>query len=119
MRTGLSTPQSEVVSFLVSLFAFLLLHPSLFFQSLSGFLSRWFLGRSVGHRILHSFDVAFGSIGTGSQGVEDRVQRYGRYPDRRISYSIGKYQVAVMNQRAAGVDDIWHITVLLVRTWTK
>jgi hypothetical protein len=119
MRTRLSTPQTEVVSLLVPLFPLLLLRSSLFLEGFPGLLSRRFLRGSVWHRILQSFGVAFWSVGASSQGTEDRVQSYCGYPDRRIAHSIGDDQAAVMNERTAGVDDIRHITVLLVRNWTE
>src|SRR5580704_3324266 len=103
----LSAPQSEV-SLLVPQVALLLLRSSLLLEGFSGLLPRRFLGRSVRHCVLQSFGEALWSFRARPQGIDERVQRHGRHPDRRIAYSVGDDQAAVMNERTAGVDDIRH-----------
>ena len=116
MRTVCSAPQTQVVSLVVSNFSFLLLYFPFLLKGFAGLLAGRLLRGSVGHGELHSLWAA-DSIGDGLEGGEKLVQRNGRHADGRIADSIRQHQGALMEEGTAGVDDIWHIAVLLIGSW--
>ena len=114
MRTAPSTPQSQAVSFLVSASRFSFFAPLFSLRDLPGFFPDGFCGDLSGMVFSNLWWWMRESIGNGSQGCEKLVEGHGRHADRRVADSVRDDQGARMEERAAGVDDVGHVAVLLV-----
>src|SRR5277367_4607719 len=118
MRTARSAPRIEVLRLVLPDVSLLLLGFPLFFQRLAGLLSRRLLRGSVRHVVsIHTSSSLHGSfVGMRFEGGEKFAERDGRHADGGVADSVRYGQGTCMEERAAGVDDVWHIPVLFVRS---
>ncbi len=109
MRTTLSTPQSQAVGLLFSLFPLLFLCPSLLLEGPSWFLSRWLLRGSVGHRaVLQSLVVEVVSqsgVARKEQVRSSSVSGTGRHANRTVADAVGEDQGAGSWRRTPPQED--------------